>query len=370
MQRLFRRLNARWQLALQSDTHFIETAFREILGRSPDLDGLTHYRRVLREGLGRTAVLLDIMRSEEFTAKLKEHSSSLPSLRVKRPERYREATDRTNGQAITLFEVASASDFDWLEAAILRHGYYEKPGVWNLRIDADKRVVAEIVASFQPQRPLEVGCAAGAVIECLEEYNIVAEGVEISALGVGRASARIRDRIHHGDLLSLDLAPQYDFVFGLDVFEHLNPNRLDHYLARLVEITKADACLLCNIPAFGTDPIFGTVFPFYVDGWEEDATAGRPFSTLHVDTLGYPIHGHLIWADARWWIEKFQSFGFQREADIERALHGKYDGYMEKHSPARKSYFVFAKPGFAHRRAAVTRLISHSDSRVLHPSSF
>ena len=85
MRRFLKRLQGRLSLALASDTAFIETAFREILGRNPDVDGLNHYRRVLREGMGRTAVLLDIMRSEEFTSRLTPKVSALPDLRGMRP---------------------------------------------------------------------------------------------------------------------------------------------------------------------------------------------------------------------------------------------------------------------------------------------
>src|SRR5688572_12575995 len=109
MRRLLKRLRARFGPAVQSDTAFIESAFREILGRNADLDGLTHYRRVLREGMGRTAVLLDIMRSEEYTARLvKKPEHTLPDLRTLRPAGYREAIDRTNGQAIPVFEDPAA----------------------------------------------------------------------------------------------------------------------------------------------------------------------------------------------------------------------------------------------------------------------
>ncbi|HEV3485369.1 MAG TPA: hypothetical protein VG106_08180 [Vicinamibacterales bacterium] len=102
--------------------------------------------------------------------------------------------DRTNGETIVVFNVTSESDLDWLENAILQYDYYEQPGVWNLRIDSDKRVIAEIVASFAPARTIEVGCAAGAVIECLHESGIDAEGVEISSMAIQRASPRVRGR--------------------------------------------------------------------------------------------------------------------------------------------------------------------------------
>src|SRR5688500_5517706 len=155
---LLKRLKNRLDLALSSDTAFIETAYYEILGRRPDVDGLNHYRHVLKHGMGRTAILLEIIHSEEFLTKLEKEavSLSLPNLREKRPDRYSRTTDRTNGQSITVFEAEVASDFDWLESAIIDSGYYEKPGVWTLDVDTDKRVVAEMIASFAPQRSLEL----------------------------------------------------------------------------------------------------------------------------------------------------------------------------------------------------------------------
>lgn len=366
MGHLLRRLRARWGPALQSDTAFIETAFREILGRNADPDGLQHYRRVLRQGLGRTAVLLDIMRSEEFRARLAPAAPSLPDLRQQRPEQYRQTVDRSNAQTITVFDVSSPFDIDWLEEQILKNGYYEKPGVWVLDVDTDKRLMAEIVASFAPAAALELGCAAGAVLDCLHGFGVNAEGVEISAMAIARAAEHVRPRIHQGDLLSLSLTPSaYDMVFGLDVFEHLNPNRLDAYIARLWDIAKDDGFLFCNIPAFGADPQFGTVFPLYVDGWDRDAEAGRTFSAIHVDGQGYPIHGHLTWADARWWTERFLAAGFRREADIERALHAKYDAHFERRAPARKAFFVFSRNGSAARRDAVIRRIASTPSAIL-----
>jgi Domain of unknown function (DUF4214)/Methyltransferase domain len=362
------RLKARLEVSLPGDTAFIERAFREILGRAPDLDGLAHYRRVLREGVGRTAVLLDIMRSDEFLDKLTKAPasvSSLPDLRSRRPAQFRTTVDRSNSQSITVFAVESAADFDWLESAILQHGYYEKPGVWNLGIDIDKRVVAEMIASFAPRRALELGCAAGAVLQCLDDAGVAAEGVEISAMAIAKASPQIRERIHRGDLLTMNLPADYDMVFGLDVFEHLNPNRIDEYLSRLAALTTDDAFLFCNIPAFGEDPVFGTVFQLYVQGWEQDVAAGRPFRRIHVDALGYPIHGHLIWADWRWWTSRFEAHGFRRQPDLERAFHAKYDRYMSAHTPARRAYFVYAKGTQTARSATIAGEIRRLPSPAL-----
>jgi hypothetical protein len=167
-----------------------------------------------------------------------------------------------------------------------------------------------------------------------------------------------------GPAASADPRPGYDLIFGLDVFEHLNPNRLDAYIVRLAELVGTGGFLFCHIPAFGTDPVFGTVFPLYLDRWGQDADAGRSFSTLHVDDLGYPIHGHLTWADAKWWSRRFERQGFERETGIERALHAKYDRHMKLRSPARCAYFVFSKGNPGSRREDVIQQITAGRARV------
>jgi hypothetical protein len=365
IERFLRRVRSRLGPVLQSDTAFIESAYLEILGRPADQDGLDHYRRLLRDGLGRTAVLLALVRSDEFTSGLTTRIAPLSNLRALRSERYRATVDRTNGETITVFDAHAPEDFDWLERAILEHGYYEQPGVWNLGVDVDKRVIAEMVGAFAPERPLELGCAAGAVLHCLHEEGIEGAGVEISASAIARAPDTVRARIHRGDLLSLDLPAIHDVVFGLDVFEHLNPNRLDAYIARLAAVAAERAWFFCNIPAFGEDRVFGTVFPFYVDGWAADAEAGRHFSAVHVDDLGYPIHGHLTWADARWWAARFERAGLRREVDVEAAFHRKYDAYMTKRSPARRAFFVFSRNMPADEIRSVARRIAAAPSKAL-----
>jgi len=360
----FNRLRGRFGSALQSDAEFIESAYREILGRNADLDGLNHYLRLLKDGLGRTSVLLSLVTSDEYRRRLAHPVSPLPNLRVQRPDSYRAALDKSNGQTIQTFCGSSAEDFDWLETQIIANGYYEQPGVWVLGVDADKRIIAEMIATLTPHRPIELGCAAGAVIARLEELGVRAEGVEISAMALARAPSHVRDRIHQGDLLSLELPQAYDLVFGLDIFEHLNPNRLDKYLEKIAAISTPEAVVFCNIPAFGEDEIFGTVFPLYIEGWADDAAAGRPFRQMHVDELGYPLHGHLTWADARWWRSRFQSHGFHREVEIERAFHRKYDAYMRKRAPARQSYFIFSRNLPPQRAAAIIAKVGSERSEI------
>jgi hypothetical protein len=364
LRRTLARIGGRLRLALPSDRAFVEQAYRDVLQREADQDGLRFYTGLLRDGQSRMAVLLSLARSDEFARTLAPRAAA-PDIRGLRPACYHPDVDTRTGAALLVFEDGSAAGFDWLESMILEHGYYERPGVWGLDVDVDKRVMAEAVAALGPRTALELGCASGAVLRCLADLGVQAEGVEISDMALAQAPEEVRSRIHQGDLLRLGLTGPYDVVFGLDVFEHLNPNRLDDYLQRLAALMAAGGHVFANIPAFGADPVFGTVFPFYLAGWEQDAAAGRVFTKLHVDEQGFPLHGHLVWADWAWWVSRFERHGLRRAVDVEAALHGRYDAYLEKRSPARRSFFVFSKEGDPARDRALAARIAAAPSRVL-----
>jgi SAM-dependent methyltransferase len=171
------------------------------------------------------------------------------------------------------------------------------------------------------------------------------EGVEISRRAIQRAFADVRDHIHEGDLLALPFTGRFDLVYGLDIFEHLNPNRFADYLAQIAAILADGGYLYAALPAFGDDPVFGLIFPMYLRDWYGDVAQDRPFHLLHVDGKGYPLNGHLIWADSRWWVTQFERHGLRRDEVIERAVHQRYDRFFDGYAPARKAFYVFSKNG-------------------------
>lgn len=322
------------------DAAFLDEVFQTLLGRPIDPDGRRLYAERLATGLSREEMVILVASSEEYKARCRAgaNAGSGSGPRFRSPERYR----LVPALGIWTFPALGPSDFDWIEAAILADGYYERPGVWTLEVDTDKRVMAEIVATLSSGTVLEFGCASGAVLEGLHERGLSFEGVDISTMAIAQSSERVRPHIHHGDLLSVSLGDGFDAAFGLDIFEHLNPNRLPAYLERLRCCLRPGGLLYANVPAFGNDEVFGEVFSYYLRGWDVDAAAGRCFSTLHVDGDGYPIHGHLIWADTTWWVAQFESAGFVRQRNLEAALHDKYDEYMAAETPARRSFYVLS----------------------------
>lgn len=340
-----------------SDLQFLEEVYHQLLGRGVDETGKSHYLNSLKEGHSRLSVILNVVRSEEFVNKVIRENTPILSVREERPDRYRLTRD-IHGQEAWIFQAGRPEDFDWLEKKVVENGFYEMPGVWSYLISEDKRLHAEVISLFKPRRVLDFGCASGPVMKCLSDLGIPSEGVDISRLALAKAFPEVRNNIHLGDLLALDLQGRFDFVLGLDIFEHLNPNKLGLYIAKIESLMEEGGFLFGNIPAFGNDKVFGAIFEVYLGEWEPDMQQGRLFSAVHTDAAGYPVNGHIIGAGSDWWVEQFERHGLRREIEVEKALHMKYDAAMTRIHVARKSFFVFSKAVTPEARdALVKRLV-------------
>lgn len=334
-------LRARFLVDTRSNDDFINDAYQLALGRPADKSGTQFYGDMLRSGTRRAQVLFLIAMSEESVNRRLAESFAMQDLRELRPDRY-QTTGAIDGRSVAVFEVEGPDDFDWLEKSILEYGYYEKPGIWTLGIDEDKRRMAELLALFRPDRCLEIGCSSGAILSGLHARGVAVEGIEISAMAIRRADPDVRNRIHCGDLLSLELPATYDLVYGLDVFEHLNPNRMDAYLGRVAALTAVGGFVFVNVPTWGADSVYGTIWEPYLPEWIEDVAANRLFRHIEVDEKGYPVLGHLVWASSLWWEERFTAAGLRREPDVESALHRRFDAEFDG-TPARKAFYVFSR---------------------------
>jgi len=346
------------------DDEFVTHVYRTLLGREPDRAGSEHYRAALAAGGDRAAMVAEITASDEYVTRALATRYPLADLRARRPDRFGEALD-VAGNPKPVFTAGSDADFDWLETAILDGGYYDRPGVWRFELNTDKLVMAEIVAALGRDRALELGCSTGLVLQCLARSGVTADGVEISGAAIEAADPAIRPRIHQVNATAIELPARYGVVFGLDIFEHLNPNALDGGLARVAAHLEPGGFVFANIPAFGEDPVFGTVFQLYLEPWLADADRGVNFRTLHTDDLGYPHNGHLTWARSDWWVARFEAAGLRRQPGIERALHARYDGYFLRETPARRSFYVFAKDADPAECRRIEESIAATPSAVL-----
>jgi SAM-dependent methyltransferase len=322
------------------DATFVRSTYVDVLERQPEDEAMTHALVALQGGLRRHDFARNVVSSVE--ARNRERTAvgalaHLPDLTAQRPERY-EVAPVLGGLLYPALRVSGPEDIDWVERMILDHGYYELPNVWQLEVDSDKQVLGQIIAAFAPQRSLELGCSSGAVLSALDQLGIAAEGIDISASSKGRAAPAVRPRIHHGDLLEVDLPSGYDVVCGFDIFEHLNPRHLDRYLGQIRDLLRPGGFVAANIPGYGHDPVYGTAYEPHFIEWRGRDT----YDLWPVDPCGFPLHGHLIWATARWWVNRFSENGFTRLPEVEQAIHQRYGEWMDAISPCRRSFFVFA----------------------------
>lgn len=320
-------------------------AYRELLGRDPDPEGLATHLAAMAGGMTREEVTAALAASPEHAAHVAAErgvrvpgDDSLPDLTAERPDRYELGVD-LHGRTLLAFRAEGPDDFDWLERRIVETGYYDHDGVWSLEIDQDKRLMAELVASVRPRSVLELGCSSGAVLAGLAERGVEVVGVDVSERSRELAPEGVREKILLGDLRQMDLPAGHDVVFGLDVFEHLNPNHLHGYLVRLAELVRDGGWCIANIPVYGTDPVFGNVFLDFL----EEPRPSSLFHRIHVDDRGYPLHGHLIWATWDWWVDRFAEVGLHRRPVVEHALQDRYGEHWRTTTPARQSLFVFRR---------------------------
>ncbi|OQY13951.1 MAG: hypothetical protein B6I30_01990 [Desulfobacteraceae bacterium 4572_187] len=329
-----------------SDGFFVDLCYECFLGRKSDIEGRRNAVAALKHGMSRLDFIKSLVSSSEYYTKLVailQVGAKLPNLRDMQPERYKWSKNCYNDDKTLVLYVKNSIDYDWVETMIIENGYYETGGVWSFAIDVDKHLIAEIVSRFNVSCFLEIGCSTGSVLKLLDEKKIYGEGTEISHSALANCYQSIRQRIHYGDILKLNLDSKYDLILGMDVFEHLNPNKIASYVERCYNLLSDSGFIFANIPSFGEDPIFGEIFPIYLEDWVHESEFSGLFSLLPVDEYGWPLHGHLIWATTSWWQKVFENSGFKREEEIEKALHGIYDTFMKQNAPARMSFYVFSK---------------------------
>lgn len=335
---------------------FVSAAYRELLGREPDASGFAGAMNHLGDGGARRDLLHSMVDSDEFENRLlaSMHTQPLPSLVSMRPHRY-----RRSGEFLG-FIVESDEDYDWLEKMIIEHGYYERPGPWGYGFDHDKENLSNLISLLKPRKVLEVGCGDGGTLHGLVQLDIDCVGLDVSQYARERALPDVRDLIVVGDLLQKRHAfPDVDTLCGFDIFEHLNPNKLPQYLGACAKILPDDGLLLINVPAFGDDALFGNAMGVWTDEWRDDLRNHTPFSFIPCDDHGFPLMGHLVWADSTWWEKMFKIDGFVRARSLERLLHERYDPIFE-YSHARRAFMLFAKKLDDKRQQQLSRQLGAS----------
>jgi len=184
--------------------------------------------------------------------------------------------------------------------------------------------------NFDVKRTLDVGCAAGFVVEALREMGVEACGTDISHYAIDRATQGARGHVRWGDLMAG--VPygdgEFDLVTCLEVLEHMRPEMIPTVLAELERITSK--YVVCTIPSFGPNE-WGPGGWFQVKVRDEsvqsyydkgpDYRGPIPHDDIYRDAKGEPIEGHLTLASFAWWTEQFAKVGLTRCGATELRIH-------------------------------------------------
>jgi len=325
--------------------------YRGILDREPDSAGFRDNVELLRSGHAPERVVRGFITSPEFRSRILKDFvpvTPLPDLRVSIPSGYE--TQSVAGTPMTVYVARTDADIALMASLIDRHRFYDRFGVWSPVIDHDKEITAAVVRSLGARSCFELGCFTGSVISLLADAGISVLGAEVSHLAFAFAKPNIREAMIFGDLLALDIDQRFDVVLCMDVLEHISPLKLDNYIEKLLSLMDRDGYIYLNAPMWGKDHVFGVFEEPYLEEWQ---TVGDRSYWRHwpCDDKGWPIHGHLVWASANWWGQKFREHGLVRDTAIEQAVHRDLATFFEQ-ARGRRCLFVLRRPG--NRRSSAT----------------
>jgi SAM-dependent methyltransferase len=336
------------------DAEFVTGLYRIFFDREPDPQGFAHHVKSLQNGVPPHETVAAFLMSEEFANRrqrqaFESFAFELPNLRDLYPADFREEDGHI------LYIAAGDEHINRMESLITSHGYYDRFGVWSSTIDNDKKNMAQLVECFGPRTCLEIGCFNGPILSLLSDRGIQVAGVDPSHLAFVTALPNVRKNLIYGDLLSAKLDQQFDCIILLDVLEHVNPLKLGHHIQRLKELLAPGGVIIVNSPMFGTDPIFGSVFPQDIEEWRS-AGDTRFFRSWPCDDHGWPVHGHMVFASPKWWERQFEMDHLLRLTAIEASIQETMGSWFTW-APARRSLFVLGHRGEKIDAGHVTSLI-------------
>ena len=320
----------------------VTALYQGILEREPDVGSLDHYVAQICGGRALDHLVHEIATSPERRNRTLQELvpvAPLPNLIDMMEDSYQ--TEVVYGSPRPVYVARSDADIERMVSLLDQHRYYDSLGVWTPFIDLDKEITAAIICGLGARSCLELGCFTGPVLSLLSEQGVKVLGIDVSHLAFCFAYPNIRSSMRFGDILQIKIEQRFDSVLCMDVMEHLSPLELDSYIRKLSELLEEDGYIYLNAPMWGEDATFGIVEEPYLEEWHRvgDADFWRHWPC---DDLGWPIHGHLVWAAPSWWSQKFAAHGFVRDQVIEYSLHEGLKTFLEN-APGRRSLFVLRR---------------------------
>ena len=151
-------------------------------------------------------------------------------------------------------------------------------------------VLTIINSEIKPKSVLDVGCGTGASLNFFLEKGIAGRGLENSDHAI--KNSPVKDHIYKHNLNKPYLSEKvYDLVWCFEVIEHIHPKFESNFLNTLVSHSNQIAI-----------------------------SAARP---------GQGGHGHFNEQEPEYWINRFNTLGYDYEDEFSRKLQATGDAYVE-----------------------------------------
>src|SRR5665647_265705 len=137
-------------------------------------------------------------------------------------------------------------------------------GKWNPRdffqtgieeIDSLMKQIDELGLKPPHKNALDFGCGVGRATQALSKYFETVDGVDIapsmieSANTYNKEKKRIHFFVNDQDSLAMFKDNSYDFIYSIEVFQHMHPRYQEKYLKELLRILSPDGMLVFELPS-------------------------------------------------------------------------------------------------------------------------
>jgi ubiquinone/menaquinone biosynthesis C-methylase UbiE len=137
-------------------------------------------------------------------------------------------------------------------------------GKWTLQdffqtgvdeIDRIFKDADQLNLKFHNKRAFDFGCGIGRVTQALGRYFNEVDGVDIApsmitlANNYNEDNERIRYFLNNTDSLEIFDDNTYDFIYSVEVLQHMHPTYQEKYLKELLRILSPDGLLVVELPS-------------------------------------------------------------------------------------------------------------------------
>jgi SAM-dependent methyltransferase len=140
----------------------------------------------------------------------------------------------------------------------------QEGGKWDLQeffqtgvdeIDSLFKQIDQLNFQLSHKRALDFGCGVGRVTQALSKYFDMVDGVDIapSMIELANTYNKYKDRVHYyfNNKNSLEIFNDntYDFIYSVEVFQHMHPQYQEKYLSELLRILSPKGLLVFELPS-------------------------------------------------------------------------------------------------------------------------